>query len=61
MDICSKEATFLISVATVRAWHLSQELFVKKFVEEGCTNARLDKRKMVRYDDMGKFDSALTG
>ncbi|WFD18605.1 DNA-directed DNA polymerase [Malassezia caprae] len=52
VDICSKEATFLISVAT--------ELFVKKFAEEGCTNARLDKRKMVRYDDMGTSDSALT-
>ncbi|PKI83521.1 hypothetical protein MVES_002510 [Malassezia vespertilionis] len=28
------------------------ELFVKKFVEEGYTNARLDKRKMIRYNDM---------
>ncbi|WFD47197.1 DNA-directed DNA polymerase [Malassezia furfur] len=46
VDICSKEATFLISAAT--------ELFVKKFVEEGCINARMDKRKMVRYDDMAK-------
>ncbi|KAL4402875.1 protein heterodimerization protein [Malassezia pachydermatis] len=46
VDICSKEATFLISVAT--------ELFVKKFAEEGCNNARLDKRKMIRYDDMAK-------
>lgn len=34
-------------------YELTQELFVKKFVEEGCINARMDKRKMVRYDDMG--------
>ncbi|WFD07298.1 DNA-directed DNA polymerase [Malassezia vespertilionis] len=46
VDICSKEATFLISAAT--------ELFVKKFVEEGYTNARLDKRKMIRYNDMAR-------
>ncbi|WFD32124.1 DNA-directed DNA polymerase [Malassezia sp. CBS 17886] len=57
VDICSKEATFLISAATV---HLRvvfadwQELFVKKFVDDGCANARLDKRKMVRYDDMAR-------
>lgn len=60
MDICSKEATFLISAATVGTWFLWQELFVKKFAEEGCTNARLDKRKMVRYDDMGEYGKALT-
>ncbi|WFD22189.1 DNA-directed DNA polymerase [Malassezia equina] len=51
VDICSKEATFLISAAT--------ELFVKKFAEEGCTNARLDKRKMVRYDDMEIVPTAV--
>lgn len=34
---------------------MTQELFVKKFVEEGCINARMDKRKMVRYDDMGVY------
>ncbi|WFD39508.1 DNA-directed DNA polymerase [Malassezia japonica] len=56
VDICSKEATFLISAAT--------ELFIKKFVEEGCTNARMDKRKMVRYDDMAmqqRADLAQSG
>ncbi|EPQ29323.1 uncharacterized protein PFL1_03078 [Pseudozyma flocculosa PF-1] len=46
VDICSREATFLISAAT--------ELFVKKFVDEAYTNARLDKRKVVSYKDMSK-------
>ncbi|WFD00830.1 hypothetical protein MYAM1_003583 [Malassezia yamatoensis] len=54
VDICSKEATFLISAATVRGTVLIQELFVKRFVEDACVNARMDKRKMVRYDDMAK-------
>ncbi|WFD44888.1 hypothetical protein MPSI1_003560 [Malassezia psittaci] len=54
VDICSKEATFLISAATVRRTILIQELFVKRFVEDACVNARMDKRKMVRYDDMAK-------
>ena len=57
MDICSKEATFLISVASVRtargAAADQQELLVRHMMEDGCTNARLDKRKIVRYDDMG--------
>ncbi|KAN0064615.1 DNA-directed DNA polymerase epsilon, subunit C [Thecaphora frezii] len=46
VDICSREATFLISMAT--------ELFVKKFTDEAYTNARLDKRKVVGYKDLSK-------
>jgi DNA polymerase epsilon subunit 4 len=31
-----------------------KEYFIKHFMEEGCTKARLDKRKLVTYKDMGK-------
>ncbi|PWY99770.1 histone-fold-containing protein [Testicularia cyperi] len=46
VDICSKEATFLISMAT--------ELFIKKLTDEAYTNARLDKRKVVQYKDLSR-------
>ncbi|PWN50223.1 histone-fold-containing protein [Violaceomyces palustris] len=46
VDICSREATFLITIAT--------EMFIKKFADEAYTNARLDKRKIVQYKDISK-------
>lgn len=46
VDICSREATFLISMAT--------ELFIKKVTDEAYTNARLDKRKVVQYKDLSR-------
>jgi hypothetical protein len=30
-------------------------------MEEGCTKARLDKRKLVTYKDMGKLILAFPG
>ncbi|KAI9633785.1 histone-fold-containing protein [Dioszegia hungarica] len=44
VDTMSAEATFLIAAAT--------EYFIKHFMEEGYTKARLDKRKIVNYRDM---------
>lgn len=62
LDILTSEATFMVSVATVSpilqlgieklTW---KEYFIKHFMEEGCTKARLDKRKLVTYKDMGKL------
>lgn len=46
VDICSKEATFLISVAT--------EIFLKRLTDEAYTNAKLDKRKNVLYKDLSR-------
>ncbi|SPO26281.1 uncharacterized protein UTRI_02557 [Ustilago trichophora] len=46
VDICSKEATFLISIAT--------EIFVKKLTDEAYTNAKLDKRKHIFYKDLSR-------
>ncbi|KAJ9475098.1 CBFD_NFYB_HMF domain-containing protein [Pseudozyma hubeiensis] len=46
VDICSKEATFLISIAT--------EIFIKKLTDEAYTNAKLDKRKNVFYKDLSR-------
>ena len=46
VEICSKEATFLISIAT--------ELFIKKLTDEAYTNAKLDKRKHVFYKDLSR-------
>jgi DNA polymerase epsilon subunit 4 len=37
---------------------ISKEYFIKHFMEEGCTKARLDKRKLVTYKDMGKSHSS---
>ncbi|WWC64801.1 uncharacterized protein I303_107415 [Kwoniella dejecticola CBS 10117] len=44
LDNMSSEAVFMISVAT--------EYFIKHFMEEGYTKARLEKRKIVNYKDM---------
>ncbi|RSH91439.1 hypothetical protein EHS25_009738 [Saitozyma podzolica] len=44
LDMMTGEACFMISVAT--------EYFVKHFMEEGYTKARLDKRRIVNYRDM---------
>ncbi|CBQ72406.1 conserved hypothetical protein [Sporisorium reilianum SRZ2] len=46
IDICSKEATFLISMAT--------EIFVRKLTDEAYTNAKLDKRKHIFYKDLSR-------
>ncbi|EST08456.1 Transcription factor CBF/NF-Y/archaeal histone [Kalmanozyma brasiliensis GHG001] len=46
VDICSKEATFLISLAT--------EIFVRKLTDEAYTNAKLDKRKNIFYKDLSR-------
>ncbi|SJX62267.1 related to DPB3-third-largest subunit of DNA polymerase II [Sporisorium reilianum f. sp. reilianum] len=46
VDICSKEATFLISMAT--------EIFVRKLTDEAYTNAKLDKRKHIFYKDLSR-------
>ncbi|WVQ78996.1 hypothetical protein IAT38_001088 [Cryptococcus sp. DSM 104549] len=44
VEIMSNEAVFMVSVAA--------EYFVKHFMEEGLTKARLEKRKLVTYKDM---------
>jgi DNA polymerase epsilon subunit 4 len=44
LDIMSSEATFLIAVAT--------EYFIKHFMEEGYTKARLERRRIVNYKDL---------
>ncbi|WWC72210.1 uncharacterized protein I206_106172 [Kwoniella pini CBS 10737] len=44
LENMSSEAVFMISVAT--------EYFIKHFMEEGYTKARLEKRKIVNYKDM---------
>ncbi|WWC91910.1 uncharacterized protein L201_006862 [Kwoniella dendrophila CBS 6074] len=44
LDNLSNEAVFMISVAT--------EYFIKHFMEEGYTKARLEKRKTVNYKDI---------
>ncbi|GAA94386.1 hypothetical protein E5Q_01037 [Mixia osmundae IAM 14324] len=44
ISICSKEAVYLISVAT--------EFFIKKLTEAASTTARLEKRKFVQYKDL---------
>jgi hypothetical protein len=36
----------------------AQEYFVKHFMEEGYTKARLDKRRIVNYRDMGELRAA---
>lgn len=46
VDICSKEATFLISIAT--------EIFIRRLTDEAYTNAKLDKRKHVFYKDLSR-------
>ena len=46
VDICSKEATFLISIAT--------EIFIKKLTDHAYTNAKLDKRKHIFYKDLSR-------
>ncbi|KGB76544.1 DNA polymerase epsilon p12 subunit [Cryptococcus deuterogattii 99/473] len=44
IDIMSSEAVFMVSVAA--------EYFIKHFMEEGYTKARLEKRKLINYRDM---------
>ncbi|KAL7424417.1 hypothetical protein Q5752_000099 [Cryptotrichosporon argae] len=44
LDMMTGEATFLVAVAT--------EHFIKHFMEEGYTKARLEKRRIVNYKDM---------
>ncbi|WVR09584.1 hypothetical protein IAU60_006654 [Kwoniella sp. DSM 27419] len=44
LENMSNEAVFLVAVAT--------EYFIKHFMEEGYTKARLEKRKIVNYKDM---------
>ncbi|WWD19832.1 hypothetical protein CI109_104299 [Kwoniella shandongensis] len=44
LDTMSSEAVFMVAVAT--------EYFIKHFMEEGYTKARLEKRKIVNYKDM---------
>jgi DNA polymerase epsilon subunit 4 len=44
LDMMSSEATFLVAVAT--------EYFIKHFMEEGYTKARLEQRRIVNYKDM---------
>nr|ODN81320.1 hypothetical protein L203_05572 [Cryptococcus depauperatus CBS 7841] len=44
IDIMSSEATFMVAIAA--------EYFIKHFMEEGYTKARLEKRKIVNYKDM---------
>ena len=36
-----------------------EEYFIKRFMEEGYTKARLDKRRIVNYRDMGKSRLSL--
>ena len=42
-----------------RAKLTDEEYFVKHFIEEGYTRARLDQRKIVTYKDMGRFFPCL--
>lgn len=49
LDMMSSEATFLVAVAT--------EYFIKHFMEEGYTKARLEKRRIVNYKDMANVVS----
>ncbi|KAK8853403.1 hypothetical protein IAR55_004109 [Kwoniella newhampshirensis] len=44
LDTMSSEAVFMVAVAT--------EYFIKHFMEEGYTKARLEKRKIVNYKDL---------
>ncbi|ORY31650.1 histone-fold-containing protein [Naematelia encephala] len=44
LDMMTSEATFMVSVAA--------EYFIKHFMEEGYTKARLEKRRIVNYKDM---------
>ncbi|OCF34241.1 DNA polymerase epsilon p12 subunit [Kwoniella heveanensis BCC8398] len=44
LENMSNEAVFMVAVAT--------EYFVKHFMEEGYTKARLEKRKIVNYKDL---------
>lgn len=44
LDMMTTEAVFLVGVAT--------EYFIKHFMEEGYTKARLEKRRIVNYRDM---------
>lgn len=61
----SSEAVFMVSVAAVslrvdarpeRKLIRTQEYFIKHFMEEGYTKARLEKRKLINYRDMGRLD-----
>lgn len=38
----------------VTGWADEQEYFVKHFMEEGYTRARLDNRKLITYKDLGR-------
>jgi hypothetical protein len=40
----------LLSLST---WADGKEYFIKHFMEEGYTKARLDRRKLVTYKDIG--------
>jgi len=59
LDMMTSEAVFMVGVATVRiitalsARADGQEYFIKHFMEEGYTKARLDRRKLVTYKDIG--------
>ncbi|WVQ75594.1 hypothetical protein IAR50_005222 [Cryptococcus sp. DSM 104548] len=44
VDIMSSEAVFMCAIAA--------EYFIKHFMEEGYTKARLEKRKIINYKDM---------
>ncbi|SNX84694.1 uncharacterized protein MEPE_03403 [Melanopsichium pennsylvanicum] len=46
VDICSKEATLLISIAT--------EIFIRRFTDQAYTNAKQDQRKHVFYKDLSR-------
>ena len=65
LDMMTSEAVFMVGVATVRiitalsARADGQEYFIKHFMEEGYTKARLDRRKLVTYKDIG--ESAIIG
>lgn len=64
IGIASKEAVFLISLATVRPFSpldtsrvldlLSQEHFIRKLMLASYTEARLERRVAVRYNDVAK-------
>lgn len=70
IDIMSSEAVFMVSVAAVsftcltrwtrRKLIRTQEYFIKHFMEEGYTKARLEKRKLINYRDMGRLDNITT-
>jgi DNA polymerase epsilon subunit 4 len=49
LDVMSSEATFLVAVAT--------EYFIKHFMEEGYTKARMERRRIVNYKDMASVVS----